>query len=236
MGFSWLRRVVPPGYAGAELTLEGRSPLLMNSAEYDRDGELYRAFRMLGEKRKKTLDDEARLREIEWELGLYLDEELGPYIPGKNIKAMLQSAATKWRRGADVMRSLVVVPYRVPLEYEGPRDQQGLWDAGYRYSTMAANAGFNRGRVVRCRAMFPDWKLVVEIAYDPEDLDADFLQMAAERAQKYGLGDYRPEFGSFEATLSTTPTQRAGRNGKGTKDRDMLEVRAHAATLARIKG
>lgn len=231
MGQSWMRRIVPPGYAEATLRIEGTSPLLMNSGEFDRDGELYRAFRLLGEKRKKSLDDEARLRELEWELGIYLDSEIGPYIPGKNVKALLQAAATKWRRGADVERSLVVIPYRIPLEYDGPRTQDELWAAGFRYTAMVKNAGFNAGRVARCRAMFKEWALTVPLAYDPEDLDADFLAIAVERSQKYGLGDYRPEFGSFSATLDASIRPRASRNGKGEKGRDEIAVAAHDARV-----
>jgi hypothetical protein len=233
---SWFRRIVPPGYATAELTLEGTSPLLMNSGEFDRDSELYRSFRMLGEKRRKSLDDEARLRELEWELALYLDTELGPYVPGKNVKAMLVRAATKWRRGADIERSLVVVEYRVPLEYEGPRDQAGLWADGYRYTAMVKNAGFNAGRVARCRPMFEQWKLTAPLAYDPEDIDADFLALVVERSQKLGLGDYRPEFGAFTPTLTPGQTTRAARNGHGVKELDKMAVAAHGAMVSRIAG
>lgn len=234
MAQSWMRRVVPPGYAQASLQLSGTAPLLMNSGEFDRDGELYRTFRMLGQKRGKTLDDEARLRELEWELALYLDADIGPYIPGKNIKAMLIKAATKWRRGADIERSLVVVQYRVPLDYDGPRDQAGLWASGFRYTAMVTNAGMNRGRVTRCRPMFMDWGVQATLAYDPEDLDGDFLQLVAERAQKLGLGDYRPEFGAFSAVLTPGATTRAGRNGQGTKAIDKVAVAAHSAQVASL--
>lgn len=231
---SWMRRVVPPGYADATLHLEGTSPLLMNSGEIDRDSELYRAYFLLGQKKRKSLEDDARLREMEWELRLYLDAEIGPYIPGKNVKEMLRSAATKWRRGEDIKRSLVVVPYRIPLLYDGPRDQAGLWKAGYRYTAMVSNAGIGSGRVLRCRPMFEGWSLDVEIAYDPEDLDADFLSIVAERTQKYGLGDFRPEFGSFKATLSPSKVHRSSRNGLATKDRDDIAEGAHEAMNAKI--
>lgn len=231
---SWLRRVVPEGYAGALLTLRGTSPLLMNSGEADRDSELYRAYYMLGQKRKKSLDDEAQLRHLEWELRLYLDADLGPYIPGKNVKEMLRAAATKWRRGEDIKRSLIVVPYRIPLEYDGPRDQVGLWEAGFRYTAMVANAGINAGRVLRCRPMFKDWSLNVELAFDPEEIDGDFLGIVTERTQKYGLGDYRPEFGAFQSSLTLNETARASRNGQATKSRNGIEEAAHLAFTERL--
>jgi hypothetical protein len=231
---SWLRRIVPNGYATATLRLTGTSPLLMNSAEADRDSELFRAYTLLGQKKAKTLDDEARLRALEWELRVYLDADLGPYVPGRNVKRMLVEAAGKFRKGATVERSLIAIDYRIPLEYDGPRDQDGLWDGGYRYTTMVKNAGFNAGRVMRCRPMFPVWSLTAELAFDPEEVDADTLGLIVERSQRYGLGDYRPEFGAFSAILDLTPTKRASRNGLGNKARNGHDEAAHDAFKARI--
>lgn len=229
------RRIVPTGYATAKLALIGTSPLLMNSAEADRDSELFRAFVMLGKVKGKSLDDEARLREMEWQLRIYLDDQIGPYIPGKNIKEMLRSAATKWKKGEEIKRSLVVVEDRIPLLYEGPRAQAELWAAGYRYTTMVANNGAGAGRVVRCRPKFENWKIEAEIAYDPEDLDLDFLHIVVDRARKYGLGDYRPTFGSFDAQLTATGTVKEGARGDANKRRDETGAGAHKAFVQRIK-
>lgn len=231
---SWLRRVVPEGYATASLRLVGTAPLLMNSAEADRDSELFRAYTLLGQKKGKTLDDEARLRELEWELRIYLDDEIGPYIPGRMVKAVLCAAAGKFKKGATLGRSLITVLYRIPLEYEGPRDQQGLWDGGYRYTTMVKNAGFNAGRVMRCRPMFPEWAITADIAFDPEEVDPDTLGLIVERSQRYGIGDYRPEFGAFAATLDFTDTRRASRKPQGAKQRNGHEEDAHEAFKARL--
>ena len=232
---TWMRRIVPSGYQTAKLTLTGTSPLLMSSGDTDRDSELYRAFALLGSKKSKSLDDQARLREMEWQLRLYLDEVLGPYIPGKNVKEMLRSAATKWKKGEEIKRSLVVVQERVALLYEGPRDQQGLWDAGYRYTTMVANSGAGSGRVPRCRPMFRSWSIAAELAYDPEDLDMDFLQVVVDRSRKYGLGDYRPTFGSFDAALAPLELLKPGARGSAEKARDGIDSDAHDAFVQRIK-
>lgn len=231
---SWIRRVIPEGYATASLHLVGTAPLLMNSAEADRDSELFRAYTLLGQKKGKTLDDEARLRELEWELRIYLDDDIGPYVPGRMVKAVLCNAAGKFKKGATLGRSLITILYRIPLEYEGPRDQAGLWDAGYRYTTMVKNAGFNAGRVMRCRPMFPEWSLTAELAFDPEEVDPDTLGLIVERSQRYGIGDYRPEFGAFSATLDLTDTRRAIRKPLGSKTRNGHEEAAHEAFKARI--
>lgn len=231
---SWLRRVIPEGYASATLHLEGTAPLLMNSAEADRDSELFRAYTLLGQKKGKTLDDEARLRELEWELRIYLDDEIGPYVPGRMVKAVLCAAAGKFKKGATIGRSLITVLYRIPLQYEGPRDQAGLWSEGFRYTTMVKNAGFNAGRVMRCRPMFPEWSLDADLAYDPEEIDADTLGLVVERAQRFGIGDYRPEFGAFSATLNLSDTSRKSRKPLGAKVRNGHEEAAHEAFKARI--
>jgi hypothetical protein len=232
---NWMRRIIPAGYTLATLNLKGTSPLLMSSGEADRESELYRAFSMLGAKNKKSLDDEARLREMEWKLRLYLDTEIGPYIPGKNIKEMLRQASTKWRRGEDIKRSLVVTQTRLPLIYKGPRDEKGLWTAGFRYIAMVANNGMNAGRVPRCRPMFSEWALEAEIAFDPEDIDADFLGVAVDRTRKYGLGDYRPTFGSFDISMEIGKTVKGGARDSATKNRNAIEDKANKAFDDRVR-
>ena len=238
VGRSWFRSVVPEGYARATLTLSGTSPLLMNSAEADREGALYRAYVMLADKQRKTMDDSARLVQLEWEIRLYMDADLGPYVPGRNVKALLWEAAGKFKKGATVKRSLITVETRIPLVYDGPRDQEGLWADGYRYTTMVKNAGFNGGRVMRCRPMFPTWALVVDLAFDPEEIDPDTLSLIVERTQRYGLGDYRAtsggEFGAFAATLDLAGTKRAGRKAMSVKPKNGHEEAGHEAFKARI--
>lgn len=233
---TWFRRIVPAGYERATLLLTGTSPLLMSNGETDVDSDEYRAYELLGQKRGKSQDDKARLRELEWTTRLYLDEELGPYIPAKNVHELLRESATKWRKGEEIKRSLVVPDFRIPLAYDGPRDQQKLWDGGYRYTTLVANAGAGSGRVQRCRPMFELWSLVVELAFDPEALDFDLLVLVAERAQKFGLGDYRPLFGGFEAVLERGELKKAASNGSALKPRIREQLLAHIAFVERITG
>lgn len=229
---SAMRRVVPAGYRVFELTLTGVTPLLMSSGEADRDSDTYVAFEALGRKRGKTPEDKNRLRELEWYVRLYADEELGPYIPGKNVKELLRSAATKWRKGQDVVRSLIIPDYRIPLLYDGPRDPSEMWASGQFADTrMVANAGAGSGRVDRTRPCFDEWKLITELAIDPEDLSDHELETFVDRSTKYGLGDYRPEFGSFIPDLRFVREQRENARANGTnpvneRDRTANEVRA----------
>lgn len=229
---SALRRVIPIGYQVHRLTLTGETPLLMSSGEADRDSDTYRAYRALSKKRGKTIEDEARLRELEWYTRLYFDEQIGVYIPGRNVKELIRSAATKIRKGEDVKRSLIVPEYRLPLVYDGPRAPAELYAAGFSYVAMVANAGAGSGRVERCRPCFDKWELVAEVAFDPEDIDPHELAMFAERAQKYGLGDYRPEFGAFTARLEYLREERRDTKANGAKARDKRAEAANAKRAA----
>lgn len=233
----WFRRIVPQSYQTATLQLEGTSPLLMNSADCDRRSPLYRAFQELSRKKNRTVSDDERLMELEWQIRVYLDEELGPYIPGNNIKKCITTAATKYRKGEPLGRGLVTTEYRIPLQYDGPRDAETLWEKGFYYTTMVQNAGYGSGRVMRTRPMFPKWSVTAEIAWDPEECDADTLGLIVERAQRFGLGDYRPEFGAFLATLvingeksKKASFEGATKNRNGHKEREQ----AHEAMKARI--
>lgn len=230
-----MRRVIPVGYQVCRLSISGETPLLMSCPEVDRDGDTYLAYRQLSKTRSKSLEQEARLRELEWYTRLYYDEQIGVYLPGKNIKELLRSAATKFRKGEDVKRSLVVPDYRIPLVYEGPRTPPELWEAGFRYTTMVANAGAGSGRVERCRPCFDEWSLECEVAFDPEDLDMHLVEDVVARARKYGLGDYRPEFGAFSAQVEAVHVQRNGARADAAKPRDAKQEAAITAHSERVK-
>jgi hypothetical protein len=229
-----LRRTIPTGYLVYEVTLAGLTPLLMSSGEVDRDSDTYLAFEQLAAARKKTREQKAQLRELEWNVRLYHDEKLGPYIPGKNVKELLREAATKFRQGENVRRSLVIPEYRIPLQYEGPRDAKGLWKAGFRYTAMVSNAGAGSGRVDRTRPCFDQWTLVFEAAFDSEEIDKEMFESIVARTVKYGLGDYRPEFGSFEVAAKFVRVANDELRVDGTKQRDKKAEAANKVRTAQV--
>lgn len=236
MSVAAVNRVIPNGYQVHELHLIGATPLLMSSGEADRESDTFVAYRTLSKKRGKTVEDESRLRELEWYTRLYFDDEIGCFIPGKNVKELLRSAATKLRKGEDVKRSLIIPQYRIPLIYDGPREAAELWSAGFSYVAMVANAGAGSGRVERCRPCFDQWELKTEIAFDPDDIDLNDVQFAVDRSQKYGLGDYRPEFGSFMASLEFLRVQRNDANADAVKPRDKRVEAANGKRTASLIG
>ena len=196
-------RIIPSAFRRGEVRIDGTAPLLHHKDTLlDPMHPLTRQFKELTAKPSpmRTLDDDMNIAHIEWLAGIYHDDELGPYFPGYAIKRAITQAATRHKRGEPLKRGLVVLAHKLPLIYDGPRDLQSLWDEGYRDMAGAVNSGRNAGRVMRCRPCWEDWALNIEFAYDPKECDADTLVAIMEFAQIRGIGDHRPEFGTFTAT------------------------------------
>lgn len=151
-------------------------------------------------KRKKTDADHEEIARLEWRAGMYYDDELGPHLPGRMIKAMLIGAAKKTKESPKVKSGLVVMSDKARLEYDGPRDPAKMWKSGA--FTDIRSVVIQRARLMRCRPIFRNWSVTVEIIYDESVIDkADILRMFTTGGLMIGIGDYRPEnsgdFGRF---------------------------------------
>jgi hypothetical protein len=195
-------RIIPDAYDSASLRFEGTAPLLHHADTFiDPTHPLTREFKALTAKSRatRTIDDEMNLSRLEWLAGIYHDEDIGPYWPGRNVKRAITKAATRFKKGDPLKHGLIVEQFKIPLEYDGPRDLDALWEEGYRDMCGAVNSGISRGRVLRCRAMFEEWTLTFDMSWDPKACDRDTLERIVDITQVRGLGDRRPEFGTFKA-------------------------------------
>lgn len=153
-------------------------------------------------KRKKTDDDHERIAYLEWKAAMYHDAKVGPYLPGRMIKAALIRGGTKTKDAPKIKTGLVVMTDRAKLIYTGPREIDTLWAAGT--FTDMRSVVVQRARLMRCRPIFPEWSVVAEMVYDEAIIDkAHLLQIANTTGALVGMGDFRPEkggdFGRFTA-------------------------------------
>lgn len=183
------------------LTLIGVGPMLMHNERLANPLDpIARQMKEITSKRKKTDDDIAELARLEFEGGLYWDADLGPYVPSWNIKRSVQDGAKLNKLGKAVERALTPLVQSVPLRYQGPRDVDGLWRAGY-YDIRSVKVGTNK--VSRCRPRFEAWTLEV-----PCDLATDVLNVAEleqvirNAGLMVGLGDFRQRFGRYEGKVA----------------------------------
>ena len=199
---------------GFQVTVEGTSPLLCSNVQSsDPLGEGSKQKAFFSSKKKKNEEDHRALRTLDWLFSGYwgtqgevtLNESQNtvdfegfsiPTLPGANFQRCLRNAATKWKLGKDVLRS-VVVSNDPEIEYEGSKDAVELFNSRSPKFQLAAFT--SRGVWVN-RLMFPVWKATYRLTVDDEILSVSQLKQIITMAGKAeGLGTWRPRHGRFTA-------------------------------------
>jgi hypothetical protein len=181
----------------------GRRPLIMhNGLMADPTNQYTRRIKEITSKGSKKLTDadyEERDR-LEWEAGLYWDDQLGPIIPSDNIERCIQLGAQKSRNGKDAQAAVFCLEDSIPLKYSGPRDMDALYlNPAYQ---LRKGVAVQRARIIRMRPMFPTgWHLAFNLEYDETVISSErnLLQWMDAAGSLIGLGDWRPKFGRFES-------------------------------------
>lgn len=186
-------------------TITGINPLLMHNVRLANPLEpIVQEIKVLSSKRKKTVEDIRELSRLEFEGGMYHDTKLGPYIPGQAFHKTLVTAAKAQRLGTKVNAGLIVATLKGTLEYDGPREIQELWDAGFYDQRMVT---VERSRTLRTRPKFEAWSASFEVMYSPSDFDDRTLTQIFEAAGRVGILDYRPHYGTFNCRVTTAKAQ-----------------------------
>jgi hypothetical protein len=185
------------------ITLTGTTALIMHNGQLvDPLNPVNQAKKRITSKpaRNKTEDDEWQLRQLEFVGALYLDPDVGPYVPGENIARCFRDAATLTRNGKDIVRGLFVTTNVNPLSYDGPRTADGLWDdENFR---SIAPVRMQQNRIIRTRPQFRSWTTQADAILDTNVLDFEAFRRIADTAgQLIGIGDWRPRYGRFTATV-----------------------------------
>ena len=197
-----------------QVTLNSEGPLLCsNVASSDPLGEGAKQKAFFHTKKKKNDEDHRALRTLDWlfsgywnKIGeIFVDESentvefegfADPILPGANFQRCLRNAATKWKLGKDVLRS-VVVSNDPAIEYDGPKNAIEMFNSRTPKFQLAAFT--SRGVWVN-RLMFPLWKATYRLTVDDEILSVSQLKRIITMAGKAeGLGTWRPRHGRFTA-------------------------------------
>lgn len=167
-----------------------------------------RAMKPLHAKKKKTESDFEDLARLEFLGSLYTEARTddgwpsGPVIwPDVNVEALFLAAAKKEGKGPKVKAGLRV-PTSPRLIYpKPPANPCDLWDRHEHRLIVPAKV---QGRtVMRCRPIFRQWELRVQVDYDDRILNADDIILMAEVAgREIGLSDWHPRYGQFTAEVA----------------------------------
>jgi hypothetical protein len=192
------------------LKLDGRvasggAPLVVHNERLaDPLDEIVRSISAISKKRNKTEADHLEIARLEFLGGLYTNGN-GPCLPAWNILRCLQDGAKRHKRGVDVLRGVYPLSEHADLHYDGDkeRDPAKMWKAGT--FSLRKTVGIQRSRTMRTRPMFTEWSAELNVEVDPIVFDLDTLANCWKDAGKYaGIGEMRPVYGRFDATLKET--------------------------------
>lgn len=183
------------------IDITGTAPLLQHNSRLANPLDpATKALKGATSKRIKSDEDHETMARLEHAGGLYFDEHVGPYMPGENIARCLVDGAKLTRAGMKVTRGVFISTNVNPIGYDGPRTVDGLWED--KRFVHLASVKVQTSRVMRTRPIFYDWKTSAEGVLDESVLDFEDLKSIADQAGALcGLGDWRPRFGRFTATL-----------------------------------
>jgi hypothetical protein len=189
--------------------ITGDAPLIMHNGDLANPlSKAAKALKQVTSKKKKTDADFERMAEIEFKAGLYIDEDRGPVIPGENIEATLYNAAKITKEGK-IAKSACFVPKAAVLQYDGPRDADGLWQDERFRNCVGVKVGMSR--IMRTRPIFHSWSAIVEVEFEDSVVNEEHVDRWVHAAgTQVGLCDWRPRCGRFtaEKVAATTPKNR----------------------------
>lgn len=176
--------------------LTGVSPLIMHNCRpfLNHTTQAYKDFKSMTASRKKTDKQLSEISAAEWRMGLYLNSDGKPIIPGENLERMLIEGARKSRSGKQATAGIIVSDSIV--EHDGPDSIDDL--AQDQRFVDIRPVVIQRARIMRCRPIFPVWQMTIHIEYIPSSLNKEVVLDALRFASTdIGIGDYRPKFGRF---------------------------------------
>ena len=190
-----------------EITIRGIRPIIMHNGAAGLDTRSPANLEKAEISRKKgsnrTVTDDARIRELECQLSLWLDEAGKATIPADALRATIERGARKLKQGPQVREGFIVEDVG-EFAYDHERYGSTVEELG-RKAQFTVGVVVQKNRILRTRARFDDWSCTFTVEVDPELIDKSqlltWLDIAGRRC---GLGDWRPEksgnFGRFEVS------------------------------------
>jgi hypothetical protein len=187
------------------LTCTGTRPLLLHNERLASPLNPYsRRISELTAVRRKTVEQLWQIARLQFEGSLYLDEQLGPYVPANMLRKCLITGARLISAGKKIERGVVISDFMLPLIYEGPRDVESLWGEGPGKSPFVdmRPVRVQSARIDRCRPIFREWVAEAEVIADPQVIELDqFAEVARLAGEMQGIGDYREMYGRFSSVI-----------------------------------
>jgi len=185
------------------VTLNGTTPLIMHSPKCVNPlHPIAIKLKPLTSKRKKTEADYATISDLEWEAGVYWDDNVGLYIPNECIIAAFVEGAKKNKNGSAFQKYVQVLDSIIPLDIGEVQNYKKMkTDPRFR---DVRSVVVQRSRVNRTRPRFNTWRCEFDIIFEEEQIDTNVIALAIENAGNYiGLCDNRKNgYGRFATIIN----------------------------------
>jgi hypothetical protein len=130
-------------------------------------------------------------------MSIYFNPKLGPVMPTANILAATIQGARLFKEGKQVERFVTFIEGDVPLEYDGPRDLETMWQSGHYTDASPVRRG-----VTAVRPIFQSWKASCSVQLDTSGIDErDFLRHLVKGGSVVGVGSWRKRYGRYRVEL-----------------------------------
>ena len=180
-----------------KVKLVGVAPIMFHNERLANPSDPFkREIGKLTSQKKKTDEIYEQIKKLEWRAGFYENAKGRVVVPSDNVLGCVQNGSRKLKRGMDFNASVLCSQPSFELEYEGPKDWEGLYADGRfcDYRTVVVN----RNRTMRARPIFHDWALTIALSYDEEIFnEADLKQCIEIAGERIGLCERRPRCGRF---------------------------------------
>ena len=192
-----------------EVTITGLSPLITHNGAAGLDTRSPANVEKAEIARKKgsnrTIADDERLRFLECQTSLWLNQGGAPTVPEGAIRACIETGARKLKQGPQVREGLVVERVE-SFDYDRETLGETVEELGKR-AQFTVGVKVRAARVLRTRAKFDEWACTFTLDCDDELVDREQLESWLDIAgRRIGLGDWRPEksgtYGRFEAEVT----------------------------------
>lgn len=184
------------------VTLNGTSPLIMHSPKCVNPlHELSKRMKEYTSKRKKTDEDLQIISDLEWESGVYWEDNVGLYIPNEAIAATIQNGAKLNKNGKDIQRFAFVLNSLIPLDIGEVQDYEKM-KVEPRFRDVRSVC-VQKSRVIRTRPRFNTWRCEFDMMIDDEHMNVETLQLAIQNSGKFvGILEMRNlGYGRFAADI-----------------------------------
>lgn len=184
------------------ITLNGTSPLIEHSPKCVNPlHPLAKEMKKYTSKRKKTEEDLIKVSDLEWESGVYWDDNIGLVIPNECIAATILEGAKLNKNGTAFQKYAHIITSLAPLDIGEVQDYDKLkTDVRFR---DVRSVCVQKSRVIRTRPRFNTWRCEFDLLFDETKIDLDAIALAVENAGNYiGLCEMRKMgYGRFAASI-----------------------------------